>query len=258
MYKKQKTILCIAIFLVLSVSVVVLAQYIDDNIINGGPDYLNQSRPNEALVKPDIPDKVADVRVQVKERDCGGNIPQGYTAMQIYYGFYSDGKWHDYPCENYDLAGIYFNRSDFGYDAAGEHHVVKLGDKILIALHSYRSNDIMVSDTLGSEVMVIDEYFTKTVFKEVSGNVKTEASMVGGGYAYLKENALELGEDDYKFSILGAFDKWYYVTIDESELTDDYTLTFTNIGAENSDFDFIVTYNDIITALNYVNEVEPK
>lgn len=249
MSKKQKTIISIAIFLVLIVAIVAVARYIEDRPIV--PDYLNKSRPIEALEKPNVPDNVTDVRIQVKERDCGDNIPAGYTAMQIYYGFYSDGKWHDYPCENYDLKGIYLDRSKFGYDAAGKNHVVKLGNKILIALPSHRINDIIVSDTLDSEVIVIDEYFTKTVFTEVSGNVKTDPSMVGGGYAYLKENALKLGEDDYDFEISGRFYKWYYVIIDENDLTDDYVLTFANTDTEKSKYDFIVTYDDIKTALNH-------
>lgn len=244
--KKHKTIICIAIFLVLAVAIVVVAHCIEEE-----HNFLDESRRIEALKKPDIPDNITDVRIQVKERDCGENIPHGYTALQIYYGFYSDGKWQDYPCENYDLAGIYLDRGEFGYDAAGENHVVKLGNKILIALPSYRNNDIMVSDTLSSKVIVIDEYFTKNVFTEVSGNVKTEASMVGGGYAYLKEKALKLGEDDYEYHILGRFDKWYYVIIDEYDLTDEYVLTFANTDAENSKYDFIVTYDDIKAALNY-------
>ena len=254
---RYKTLIGIAIFAVLLIAIFLVSMFLEIDS-KDAPEYLDATRTAEALIKPNIPYVVDNIRIQAKVRDCGDNIPEGYTALQIYYGYFVDSKWYDYPCENYDLKGIYIDRAKFGYDAAGENHIVKIGDKILIALPTWRNGEIEVKDTLGSKVIVMDEYYTSTVPTETSGNYHTGYSMVGEGYAYLKENALELGEDDYNFSILGAFDKWYYVTIDESELTDDYTLTFTNIGAENSDFDFIVTYNDIITALNYANEVEPK
>lgn len=246
---RYKTLIGITIFSVLLIAIFLVSMFFEIDS-KDAPEYLDATRTAEALIKPNIPHVVDNIRIQAKVRDCGDNIPEGYTALQIYYGYFVDSKWYDYPCENYDLEGIYIDRAEFGYDAAGENHIVKIGDKILIALPTRRNGEIEVKDTLGSKVIVMDEYYTSTVPTETSGNYHTGYSMVGEGYAYLKENALQLGESDYAYEISGSFDKWYYIIVNFDDLTENYKVSFSYKTPENANSSFEVTYNDIVAQLN--------
>lgn len=246
---RYKTLFGIAIFAVLLIAIFVVSMFVEIDS-KDAPEYLDATRTDEALIEPNIPDVVDDIRIQAKERDCGDNIPEGYTALQIYYGYSVDGTWYDYPCENYDLKGIYFDRAKFGYDAAGANHIVKIGDKILIAFPTWKSDEVEVSDTIDSQVIVMDEYYTSTVPTETSGKYHTGYSMVGEGCAYLKENALKLGESDYAFEIIGGFDKWYYIIVNFDDLTENYKVSFSYKTPENSKSSFEVTYDDIVAQLN--------
>ena len=246
---RNKTLIGITIFSVLLIAIFLVSMFFEIDS-KDAPEYLDATRTAEALIKPNIPHVVDNIRIQAKVRDCGDNIPEGYTALQIYYGYFIDGKWYDYPCENYDLKGIHSDRAKFGYDAAGENHIVQIGDKILIALPTWRNSEIEVNDTLGSKVIVMDEYYTSTVPTETSGNYHTGYSMVGEGYAYLKENALKLGKSDYAFEITGSFDKWYYIIVNFDDLTENYKVSFSYKTPENANSSFEVTYNDIVAQLN--------
>lgn len=245
---RHKILLCVCIILILIISIIAVAQSID-----GEDNFLDDTRPSEALVKPEIPNEVFDIRVQVKERAYDVGQLDDYKVMQIYYGFYSDGKWHDYPCENYDLVGISDNFKKQGYEAAGDDHIIKIGNYILIAFSVMGFDDVEITDSLGSKVQEVTEYFSVNVTTETSGDTHYGVSRFGEKFAYLKENALALGENGYDYQLLGRFDKWYFIVLNESEVTEDYKLTFNRIdetGKIVQGYTRVLLYEDIQAALN--------
>lgn len=70
-----------------------------------------KGRPKEGTALPDFSGNITDVRMTVKERDYGPYYDhpmyENLTMIQIYYGYLSDGEWHDMPCENYNLIGVF-------------------------------------------------------------------------------------------------------------------------------------------------------
>ena len=231
--KTKKRVLWISISAIIIVAAIGISYLV--YILNipeplGIPEPLAGVRPDECLVKPDIPEKVDDVRITVVERDCDigalNEQLEGFTPAQIYYGYYSDNEWHDYPCENYDLIRLFWDHDGkYGYDAAENNHFVDLGSFILFAFPSSSATpNIVIEDTLNSEVKVISEYYTTTAVNNNSG--LTDISMSGAGYAFLKENALKLGTREYDFEIVGAFAKWHYIIINKNDLDADYSLSY--------------------------------
>ena len=117
---------------------------------------LKNSRPDYAEQFPDFDGEITDVRVTVIPReyspaDARGSSAQkqfsGFEFLQICYGYQKDGVWYDIPCENYELVTI-FNpidwetkelRIDYGYEAAGKNHIVRIGPYLLVSISEYWS-----------------------------------------------------------------------------------------------------------------------
>ena len=239
--KTKKRILWISTITIIIVATIGISCLV---YISSIPEPLGGVRPEACLVKPDIPEKVDDIRITFVERDCGldtmGAPYSAYTAIQIYYGYCYNGEWYDYPSENYDLCGIFFpNDDNYGFEAAGDDHIVEIGDKILIAITPFLLEyTAKITDTLDTEVIMKDEYAT----------VNTVES--GKKYAYFKENALRLYKMDYGYGIHGGFSRWYFLVLNKDDIDESYSLTYNNneyVGVPSRDK--ILTYNDIQTLL---------
>ena len=211
---------------------------------------LNASRPAEATKFPDIKADISDIRVSVIKRDVQftGDGFRDIDIMQIYYGYLVDGQWHDFPCENYELCGILSNDYKKGYDAAGNSNIVKIGPYLLIAvalpgLDNYFNRYNEISDTLGSEIHSITEYYTA---------LNSEQNVIGAKCGYLKENIRLLNTDDFEFISYNTFHKWYYTVIEYDSLPTNYEMkivTHTDKdGVDEVDVS-ILTYQDIQEAL---------
>ncbi len=209
---------------------------------------LNESRPQNATGFPNVNLQISDVRVQVAKRNARleGNGFEDINLMQIYYGYYSDGQWFDYPSENYELVGILDNHTKKGYDAAGGSNIVKIGPYLLIAISlpgfdDYPERYNVVTDTLGSTVSSITAYYTVNDSKNAQK------------YGYLKENVRKLNTDSYEFVAYNTFNKWYYTVIKYDDLHEGYEMkivTHTIKGDDDESETFVLTYQDIKKCLS--------
>lgn len=218
-------------------------------------EILNKYRPVEAISSPDFSSIIQDIRVSVKPRE---HVPQttgiaaidnrlrNQTFLQIYYGYYSDNQWHDMPCENYELKGIFNSFHDYtGYDAAGDSHIVKIGPYLLICIKHYSmkapqwATFCTIKDTLGSEVSrPFDDYYTKA-----GRDPNTH------GYGYFKEDISSLSLDGIvNYLARDTFEQYYYVLLDYDTLPNDYELTVTYWEGLGSVYQTL-TYDDIASLI---------
>lgn len=216
---------------------------------------IDKSRTEAAYLKPDFTDEVTDIRVTVRKRDVDfAKMYEGIvdeteaantTVYQIYYGYFSNGEWHDIPAENYDLKSLNSHKID-GWQALQNKHIVKIGSKVLLAFPvgngraSTYDPYAVVTDSLDSNVQSITEYYSASS----TGNDFQENCL-------LLENALAYGTDEYGWFIL-QFDKWYYIILDYSDLSDGYSVTLNQFwdSSETPASKYTYTYNDILEALN--------
>ena len=218
-------------------------------------EILNKYRPAEAALLPDFSTEIQDIRFSVKPRE---HVPQttgideidvklqNQTYLQIYYGYYSNGKWYDIPCENYELKGI-FNifRDDTGFDAAGDSHIVKIGPYLLVCVRHYSMSApkwatfCTIKDTIGSEsVRPFDDYYTPA-----------DREPGTHGFGYFKEDISSLDSDGHtNYLARDTFDQYYYVVLDYKTLPENYKLTVTyweGLGSTSQ----TLTYDEIMALI---------
>jgi len=160
---------------------------------------------------------VSDIRITAKlvhpkdsQRPC----------VRIYYGYQENGIWFDYPAESYDLLSIFSRKAESGLFAAGDSHIVKIGDYLLISIANNRSNlegtpaDCVVYDSLGSEFKkLFTEYFSPP-YGPNAGQYGFYAERKGLGYST-------------GISVASSFGEHYYVVLKYDSLPKDYVLTCT-------------------------------
>ena len=195
---------------------------------------LAASSSRESCSRPAPHGDVEQIRVSMPERNLfleetftAPNIQDAKT-YEVYYGYYSQGKWQDFPAGNYPLKALPPATVD-GYSAATYHHVVKIGPYILIAFADGWSMGTSAKDTLGSTALDICE-----------GDLSPKNS-----YAIV-EYALAPTNEEYKY-LLGPHSGWCYVALEYDKIPKDYSITFTTVGPGES---ITFTYEDIMTALN--------
>lgn len=210
---------------------------------------LDRSRPAEAYQMPDFSSEITDVRITVRERNIdyallpGNSGDENVKVIQIYYGYLSNGKWHDIPAENYALKGLSRNAMD-GCAALQDSHVVRIGDYIVLAFPVgkgliYPTKPYaVITDTLNTEVIEITEYYSTS----------TETDKYDD-YRLLIENMREYETEDYSYVIMHNVDIWYYLVIESDKLTEGYTVTvqeYPTLQTQKTSY----TYDDIMEALN--------
>lgn len=241
-WNKKMVMLIILCTVILLSFVLVLVFYKEE------PSSIDKGRPSASFMKPDFSGNVTDVRITTVKREYNGTEFDSNRVMQLYYGYCIDDVWYDIPCENYDLIGICDNKGNYGYDAAGDDHIVKIGNKIVFAFSTTSFYDSQLKDSLDSKTYEITDYFTKSFTTKESNGIYYGVSTVGDGYSYLKEKALAYDDDEYEYMIVGKFDKWYYLVVDESELDETYQITFNELYEHEEDI--TLDYEDIKNALN--------
>lgn len=189
---------------------------------------LNKSRPDAATMTPDFSGNITDIRITTVERpleflDNSGKKDENlsnFKFLQIYYGYKSDGIWHDIPRENYDLKGLIYarNKEKTGFDVAEKPHVVQIGQYVVICLF-YNTGLLEytaeISDSLGTQPL--------TMFDEYQTTVQEPGEMQ---YGYLKERC----SPDGKLLGYGYYTQFithYFMIVDYDDIKDDYALTFT-------------------------------
>ena len=178
------------------------------------------TRSEAGRTEPDFSADVTDVRITAKERNIG-IIPTIFTSKkaremeyyQVYYGYHSNGEWHDIPAENYTLKAF---AGENDYETIYGDHCVRMGDKILlvfpVAPSSTKKALGVIEDTISSKVKVMDEYATASVatFSQNGAN----CGHVIDGHLY-----------GYYVDATDSFDLFYYIVLDVKTLPKDYQVT---------------------------------
>ena len=216
---------------------------------------LDASRPAEAYQFPDLSGEITDVRVTVREREIDLSFRglEGHKAYDIFYGYYSNGQWYDYPCTNFELKelqdtdiwGPYDDSAYNSYDVCYDAHIVEIGPYYLIALpiHVSLSNmrlyDVSVQDTLNSKSLIITEYYTPTN----DSNDWTQNLV-------FFENMSAYRTEDYRFR-LNTFPPICFMFVEKEAVTEEYSLTLDRHWNDTIyNFKSTFSYDEIMEALN--------
>ena len=178
--------------------------------------------------KPDTSGEISDIRMRVVQvvnnPDTGEPFANDSDTvfLRIYYGYYKNGKWFDYPSEYYELKSIFTSEQYTDYYAAGENHIVKIGPYLLISIvnNSFMMSDevvpVEITDTLGSEVQqMFSEYYSSPFSGSPYGYVKEE---------WHEKNAFFNNSENFSVNVFG---RYYYIVLEYDTLTDDYALQYT-------------------------------
>ena len=185
--------------------------------------------PPENRQRPDFSGEITDVRVTTVERDFSYSLffkwtientyPEPKPAFrQIYYGYCMDGKYYDFPYENFDLRALEFSR--VGFEATDYDHCVQIGPYVLIGIsHTPRFDGLdaltVINDTINSDVHNLLNYVSSDPSK---GDVK------GSNSVLMRENMFGRYEL-WRSASLYSFPEHYYVVVKMDELSEDYQLT---------------------------------
>ena len=102
--------------------------------------------------------KAENVTVKVIEETGINVLENNLRYLQICYGYRVGYDVYYVPCEELELYSIVNKNGDSGYYAAGDSHVVIIGNCLLIALAVHDASDykeIVVKDTLNSKVVEV-------------------------------------------------------------------------------------------------------
>ena len=198
--------------------------------------------PPVATAVPDFSEEITDIRISAAtcekyELDFSHSKNfRNLTILQILYGYYSDGEWHDVPAENYDYVGILNGSSGMG--GSSDSHIVKIGPYILVCYEaaSMASNfETTITDTIGSKVLEpFSEYYTPY------SNYPTS----GYGILTVDPNSI-LNGDKLEFTARNTFGKFYYVILEIESLPEDYEMLITTTYESGSQKQYMLTMQDI-------------
>lgn len=195
---------------------------------------LAASISKEALSSPEPADTVTRLRVSIPQRNISmkdlypgaeDEIPYA-KAFQVYYGYQLEGKWYDFPAENYAIKSLDGN-TDGMYVMSGN-HVVEIGPFVLLAFNDQSARGATLTDSLNTQPLKME--------------IKDLAS---SSTFIVYENALGFGTENYDYYI-GPFGVWYFIALEKEAIPEDYSVSFA-VGSFGTQ---TYTYDDIMDALN--------
>jgi len=207
---------------------------------------LDAGRPTNATNLPDFSGDVEDIRITTIPRNVDMSGYENYFGLnvgeiefrQIYYGYKTNGKWTDLPCENYELVSV-INNSNletgeekvyYGYEAANQNHIVKIGQYLLFSLAMDESYS--VSDSLGSNFQLLfSEYENFPENRKIYGYLREDRDSVVSGW-------------EVKYEAITDFMPRYYLWLKYDEIPKDYELHRVEYY-EDREIKVVITYNDI-------------
>ena len=202
-------------------------------------DSLNEGRPEDADFLPELSKDISDVRITIVPRTY--DPPSDYadlqdlSFMQIWYGYYADGQWNDYPSENYELSGILQHNSRQGWKASVGSHLVKIGPYLLICicLHDDPMVEYHLSDTLDSQIQQpFEAYNTCLDYYDENGQRHDFMDTHETGYGYIAEDPSTIaGEAQLAYIVRSEFPRRYYVLLDYESIPEDYVLTISQVSS---------------------------
>lgn len=194
---------------------------------------LDRSRPENADLHPDPSSNISDIRMAILDREY--DAPsfetdfQNLSMMQIWYGYCSDGTWHDFPSENYDLVGILQYEDRTGWEAALGSHMVKIGPYLLvnICVQSHPQIDYTITDTLDSSFQEpFVQYNSYHYYYDEDGNKHSYLDDRSHGYGFIAENPnWSADSEESAYNMRCEFPRRFYLILDYESIPDDYELT---------------------------------
>ena len=200
------------------------------------PGLVEEARPENAEVLPDLERDISEIRMTILEREY---IPSKYnepyhnlSMMQIWYGYYSEGVWYDHPCENYDLIGLFEYREWKGWEAGIGSHLVKIGKYLLInvCVQVDPTEEYNVYDTLGTQIQEpFAQYNTYYSYVDENRQMRFYMEDHSHGYGYVAENPAWYSDPDVREKCFtrNEFPHRLYLVLDYESIPDDYELHFT-------------------------------
>lgn len=193
---------------------------------------LERTRMENGREIPDPPADVSDIRMTILDREYETvslfDDKQVLSMMQICYGYYADGMWHDYPSENYNLIGIFKHADEMGWEAGKGSHMVKIGTYLLICvcLQDDPLEQHVITDSLNSQVKEpFAQYRTYCDYYDAEGQQHYYSENHESGYGYIAENPHYGKEgEEIRLHERMEFPARYYIILDYTTLADDYEL----------------------------------
>lgn len=214
------------LLIVLSITLVVLVSlaFVSDLFIENGPIeklLLTITRSKEGRTTPDPSDAISEIRVTAVDRNVSflpkvlfDKEARNMNFKQLYYGYCIDGVWRDIPAENYSLRSLF--HTDDGYKALKNNHCVQIGPYILLAfpISKVYGKDTfgVIQDTLSSTIHKIEDHATASVH---------HYSFNGANCGHLIDSHV----NGYCVELMDNFDLWYFVVLNQEQLTLDYQVT---------------------------------
>ena len=203
--------------------------------------------PPVATAVPDFSEDITDIRISAatcEEYELDFSNYKNFrnlTLLQILYGYYSDGEWHDVPAESYDYVGIFNGSSGMG--GTSDSHIVKIGHYLLVCFEQsyYESNfETTIIDTISSEVLTpFAEYYTPY------------SNTPSSGYGILTvEPDSILNGDELEYQAYNSFGKYSYVILDIELLPEDYVLTALTTFEDGSQEQYTLAMQEIKDIFN--------
>lgn len=170
------------------------------------------------LPNPDAAGSITDIRMTVSPEHQTDDI----TYLRMHYGYYADGKWHDFPYEHYKLKAIFVKSTDNqatnsmeGYTAAVHSHIVKIGPFLVVNIcDSFFSEDpesVRVVDSLGNTAtQMFSEY------------------CYGAPYGHIVKKPRP-GDNGPEQITVNKFSTTYFLTLEYDTLPEDYVLSYLTI-----------------------------
>lgn len=247
MTKKKKIFLIVSIILVVLINFALIVEIFGDH--DPVESFLFVLGRNKNSMKSPAPsDEVEDIRITTVDRAVA-QIPsmwlfshfRGRTYKQIYYGYYKDDTWYDFPAENYQLKALL--GSDTGYEAAENSHLAKIGPYVLLAFRVTNRPECFatVEDSLNSETFELTQYCT-------SGDMLASD---GECFGTVFDNSNKTGILQAEYQITNSFYKWYYLVLKQEDITENYIATVSLYSEEGELLSkSTYTHDDITQALN--------
>lgn len=187
--------------------------------------------------KPNFDGEITDVRVTAIPVDAKTSFWPDAEFIWVHYGYKKDGIWYDIPAENYEICRI--NSVSTAFDPLFKDHVVQIGPYVLIMLQNSPDNDVVISDSLGTEVQSPFEQYRDS----------------SSGYVYMytrdTERSSGIFSSSDKFMGQGSVSRYLIVPIAEIDSSYEITRFFTFFSEEKGEYTNtkIITGDEILEAL---------
>ena len=192
---------------------------------------------------------VNDFVVRVVENEELKQPDSDTKYLEVVYGYKETSQTRRFiGVEMLDLRSV-ATKGNVGRDAAGESHIVMLGDCLLIAIAVYDMKDgcaYVVKDSTNSGVMTDNRFYTHT---------NPDKANEGNNYGQAFQLSAEVDENgNSDFVLTYGYPVWHYIVKKYRSIPENYVLTVTEKLYENDkvvseNVTFTLTYQDIQEAL---------